>query len=83
MSGALFTSVCRMSSQFHSSSKPDLIVTAPEKLGAALSQRLAIRVAPHPLKLPEFQVNQFWHRRFRDDAASKWLRGVFTTLFRE
>lgn len=61
----------------------DLIVTAPEKLGAALAQRLAIRVVPHPIKLPEFQVNQFWHRRFREDAANKWLRSVFTMLFRE
>lgn len=61
----------------------DLIVTAPEKLGAALAKRLAIRVSPHPLKLPEFQVNQFWHRRFRDDAGNKWLRSVFTMLFRE
>jgi DNA-binding transcriptional LysR family regulator len=61
----------------------DLIVTAPEKLGAALAQRLAIRVVPHPIRLPEFQVNQFWHRRFRQDAANVWLRGVFTMLFRE
>ena len=61
----------------------DLIVTAPAKLGEALAQRLAIRVVPHPIKLPEFQVNQFWHRRFRDDAANRWLRGVFTMLFRE
>lgn len=61
----------------------DLIVTAPEKLGTALVQRLAIRIVPHPIKLPEFQVNQFWHRRFRDDAGNKWLRGVFALLFRE
>lgn len=61
----------------------DLIVTAPEKLGTALAQRLAIRVVPHPIKLPEFQVNQFWHRRFREDAAIKWLRSVFAMLFRE
>jgi DNA-binding transcriptional LysR family regulator len=61
----------------------DLIVTAPEKLGTALAQRLAIRVVPHPVKLPEFQVNQFWHRRFRHDAANLWLRGVVAKLFRE
>lgn len=61
----------------------DLVVTAPEKLGAALAQRLAIRVVPHPIKLPEFHVNQFWHRRFRHDAANLWLRGVLAKLFRE
>lgn len=61
----------------------DLIVTAPEKLGAALARRLAVRVVPHPIKLPEFQVNQFWHRRFRHDAANSWIRGVFAQLFRE
>lgn len=61
----------------------DLVVTAPAKLGEALAQRLAIKVVPHPIKLPEFPVNQFWHRRFAHDAGNKWLRGVFTMLFRE
>lgn len=61
----------------------DLIVTIPEKLGEALTQRLSVRVVPHPLKLPEFQVNQFWHRRYQHDSANKWLRGVFAHLFRE
>lgn len=61
----------------------DLIVTIPEKLGAALAERLAVRVVPHPIKLPEFQVNQFWHRRYQHDSANKWLRGVFAHLFRE
>lgn len=61
----------------------DLIVTAPERLGAALTQRLAVRAVAHPIKLPVFQVNQFWHRRFRHDAANKWLRDVFAQLFRE
>jgi DNA-binding transcriptional LysR family regulator len=61
----------------------DLVVTAPAALGAALAQRLAIKVVAHPIKLPEFPVNQFWHRRFGHDAANKWLRGVFTMLFRE
>lgn len=61
----------------------DLVVTAPAALGTALAQRLAIKVVPHPIKLPEFPVNQFWHRRFGHDAANKWLRGVFALLFRE
>jgi hypothetical protein len=30
--------------------------------------------------LPAFR---FWPRRFGHDAANKWLRGVFTMLFRE
>ncbi len=60
----------------------DLIVTAPEKLGTVLSARLALRVLPHPIKLPEFQVNQFWHRRYHQDPANKWLRMVFAKLFR-
>lgn len=61
----------------------DLIVTTPEKLGTSLAQRLAVRAVAHPIKLPTFQVNQFWHRRFRHDAANQWLRNVFAKLFRE
>ncbi len=61
----------------------DLIVTAPEMLAAMLAKRLAMRSVPHPIKLPEFQVNLFCHKRYRDDAGNKWLRAVFVELFRE
>lgn len=61
----------------------DLIATVPQKLGAAYARVLPLRLLPHPLKIPAFQVNQYWHRRYHKDPANQWLRGHFTRLFRE
>jgi DNA-binding transcriptional LysR family regulator len=36
----------------------DLIATVPQKLGEAYARVLPLRLLPHPLKIPAFQVNQ-------------------------
>jgi DNA-binding transcriptional LysR family regulator len=61
----------------------DLVATVPQKLGAAYAKVLPLRLLPHPLKIPAFQVNQYWHRRYHKDPANQWLRGHFARLFRE
>jgi len=61
----------------------DLVATVPQKLGEAYAKMLPLRLLPHPLKIPVFQVNQYWHRRFHKDPANQWLRGHFARLFRE
>jgi DNA-binding transcriptional LysR family regulator len=61
----------------------DLVVTVPQKLGAAFARVLPVRLLPHPLRIPPFQVNQYWHRRYHKDPANQWLRGHFARLFRE
>jgi len=63
--------------------KTDLVVTVPQRLGEAFAKILPLRLLPHPLKIPPFQVNQYWHRRFHQDPANQWLRGNFTRLFRQ
>ena len=30
-----------------------------------------------PFRPPQIHVQQYWHRRMQDDAANRWLRGVF------
>jgi DNA-binding transcriptional LysR family regulator len=61
----------------------DLVATVPFKLGELYARTLPLRLLPHPLKIPVFQVNQYWHRRFHKDPANQWLRGHFARLFRE
>ena len=61
----------------------DLIATVPQKLGEVYAKILPLRLLPHPLKIPAFQVNQYWHRRYHKDPANQWLRGHFARLFRE
>lgn len=37
----------------------------------------------HPLRIPPFQMNLYWHRRYHRDSANQWLRNGFAKLFRE
>lgn len=61
----------------------DLVVTVPQRLGEVFARILPVRLVPHPLKIPPFQVNQYWHRRYHADPANRWLRENFARLFRE
>ena len=61
----------------------DLVVTVPQRLGEVFARILPVRLLPHPLKIPPFQVNQYWHRRYHADPANRWLRTNFARLFRE
>lgn len=61
----------------------DLVATVPFKMGEHYARILPLRLLPHPLRIPVFQVNQYWHRRYHKDPANRWLRGHFARLFRE
>jgi DNA-binding transcriptional LysR family regulator len=61
----------------------DLIATVPQRLGEVFARILPLKLLPHPLRIPPFQVNQYWHRRYHRDSANQWLRNGFATLFRE
>jgi DNA-binding transcriptional LysR family regulator len=60
----------------------DMIATVPEPLAAASQPMLNIRVVPHPVAFPKLSIRQFWHERYNDDPANKWLRQTCTSLFR-
>ena len=59
----------------------DLLVTVPQRLGEVFARMLPVRLLPHPLKIPAFQVNQYWHRRYHRDPANQWLRSHLARLF--
>jgi DNA-binding transcriptional LysR family regulator len=54
----------------------DLIATIPEDLGQAFSGLINIKVFKPPLKLPNFEIRQYWHERHHADPANKWLRRI-------
>ncbi len=58
----------------------DLIITIPERLGAVLKGRGALRSFPVPFKLPDYQVKQHWHERYHNDPGLVWLRRVIADL---
>jgi DNA-binding transcriptional LysR family regulator len=54
----------------------DLIATVPEDLAQFFAAHGKIQILPLPLKSPEVEVHQFWHKRLGKDPANMWLRGL-------
>lgn len=52
----------------------DMIATIPQPLAELMLPIARLRVFPPPIRMPALLIEQFWHERFHDDAASRWLR---------
>lgn len=61
----------------------ELVVTVPEKLAQSTERPFHLTYRSHPFDLPNIQINQFWHRRFHQDAGNRWLRTIVAELFTE
>jgi len=61
----------------------DLIATVPERFALRSTEPFGLTYVPHPAKLPEIAINQFWHARFHREPGNQWLRGVVSELFSE
>lgn len=60
----------------------DLIATIPSYLIRHGTRRPGVRMLPLPLKVPRFEVKQFWHERSHKDPGNRWLRGTILKMFR-
>jgi DNA-binding transcriptional LysR family regulator len=58
----------------------DLAVTVPSGL-ARLYAGAGVVGIPLPFAVPPIELALYWHERLQDDAAHRWLRGVFVDLF--
>jgi DNA-binding transcriptional LysR family regulator len=61
--------------------RSDLIATVPLALGVTIARFKEIRLVHGPFAPPRFDLRQHWHRKYANDAASKWLRGVIAGMF--
>lgn len=59
----------------------DLVATVPERLARHLAPAFGLAWLPHPVRLPEFAINLFWHARVHRAPANQWMRGVVLDLF--
>lgn len=59
----------------------DLVATVPRDLANICVHHGGIRIVEPPFRSPVVEVHQFWHRRFHQDAANVWLRGLVQRLF--
>ncbi|MGF6317927.1 LysR family transcriptional regulator [Pseudomonas frederiksbergensis] len=62
-------------------STTDLIATLPRHIGETLAQTAGLRVLECPISLPAVSVNQYWHARYNNDPANRWLRGICAQLY--
>lgn len=61
----------------------DLVATVPERIAIRLASSFSLCCMPHPLTLPEIQVNVFWHAKFHREAGNQWLRTALFDRFSE
>lgn len=61
----------------------DLVATVPARIAMRLASSFALRYVPHPLTLPEIQINLFWHAKFHREAGNQWLRTLICETFTE
>ncbi|MFC6520972.1 LysR substrate-binding domain-containing protein [Undibacterium arcticum] len=59
----------------------DLIVTIPTMLAESYLPAGNIKLLAPPVELPVYSIKQYWHERFHEDAANRWLRGLIYELF--
>ena len=62
-------------------SSTDLVATVPRMIGETLARSGAIRVLPCPVRIPAFEVCQYWHERYHNDPGNRWLRATCAALF--
>lgn len=58
-----------------------LIATLPRMIGETLARAGHLQVLPCPFEIPGFTVKQYWHARYQQDSANRWLRSVCAGLF--
>ena len=57
------------------------VATMPGPVATVLAHELDMQLAKPPIKLPEFEIAQYWHERFDRDAGNQWLRSVINAEF--
>jgi DNA-binding transcriptional LysR family regulator len=62
--------------------RSDLVLTAPSMLVGYFAQLVPIQVLPPPIELPTYPEEAYWHERFDDDPAHRWLRQLVKTIAR-
>lgn len=58
-----------------------LIATVPRGIGEALARSAGLAVFPSPVQAPTLTIKQYWHERYHQDPANRWLRSLCAELF--
>jgi DNA-binding transcriptional LysR family regulator len=58
------------------------IATLPMSIATVLAEDLNLEIIRPPIKMPKIEIFQYWHNRFHTEPGNKWIRSVFSNLFR-
>lgn len=61
----------------------DLVATVPEVFARRSVQRFHLGYRAHPVDLPTIEIRVFWHAKFHQDPANRWLRELIVGRFGE
>ena len=59
----------------------DAIATLPSPLAAVLARELDLELVKPPVRLPKFEIAQYWHERYHREPGNKWMRAMLFGLF--
>lgn len=59
----------------------DLVVVLPRVIAERFAQSWRLKVLAPPPGIPQYDLKQYWHRRFHNDPRLKWLRSAVLELF--
>jgi len=60
----------------------DFLVLMPGRLAQAFSQLVSIKILKPPIPLRSYDIRAYWHERFHQNGANRWLRRSLMDLFR-
>lgn len=61
----------------------DCCATLHSLIGRRLTSDARIKVVPAPADLGRFPVEMAWHKRYHNDLAHRWLRGLVAEVASE
>ena len=59
----------------------DLVATVPERFAIHCTQPFDLVYVPHPAPLPDIAIKMFWHAKYHQDPANRWLRQLLFEMF--
>jgi DNA-binding transcriptional LysR family regulator len=59
----------------------DLIAVAPFIVARLFARQYGLRVMSLPLELPDYDLKQYWHRKYHHDPRLIWLRSLIQSEF--
>jgi DNA-binding transcriptional LysR family regulator len=60
----------------------DAVATLPLTIATVLSADLDLQIISPPVKLPKIEICQYWHERLHREPGTKWIRGLFTKMYK-